>query len=324
MATNGRLNSILQKRLLISMMRIRTVEDQIVTVYPDKQMRTPTHLSIGQEAVAVGVCEGLRQEDQVFTSHRCHAHFLAKGGSIEALFGELCGRVTGCNKGRAGSAHLADCKVGIFASPILGSMIPIAAGAALSFKMNRSKNVAVAIFGDAAIEEGVFAESVNFAVLKKLPVLFVCENNFYSTHSHIKFRQPPSSIHQRIKIPELKTQQLDGNDVEKVYQVASHAIHQCRVGKGPVFIECLTYRIREHVGPLMDYDKGYRTKREVESWMKKCPIKRFKAKLTTEKIMTSQEIDVLTEKLKKYVEQAYAKALQSPWPDTKTLSDHVY
>ena len=324
MGKNGKLNGHLQKQLLIAMIRIRKAEETIAKVYPEKQMRTPTHLSIGQEAVAVGVCQVLRKGDQVFASHRCHAHYLARGGSYSAIFGELCGRITGCNKGRVGSAHLADCRIGLYASPILGSMIPIAVGAAFSFRMDDIKNIAVAFFGDAAIEEGVFFESLNFAVLHRLPVLFVCENNFYSTHSHIKTRQPPSAIYKRIGIPELQARQVDGNDVEKVYQTAHSAVQQCRSGKGPVFLEYLTYRIREHVGPFFDYDKGYRTKEEVESWMKKCPIDRLERKLIKKGIIDRTIVDLLSKEMEFEAQQAYEEALQSPWPDPATLFDHTY
>ncbi len=318
------LNKILKRQLFETMLKIRLAEEKIVAVYHEQHMRTPTHLSIGQEAVAVGICSALKKDDQVFSPHRCHAHYLAKGGNLNAFFAELCGRETGSNRGRVGSAHLTDEKAHVYASPILGAMIPVAVGAALAFKMDRLKKVAVAFLGDAAIEEGIFTESLNFAIVKKLPVLFVCENNLYSTNSPLRVRQPPSPLYKRVSLPELSTQQIDGNDVEKVYQAASKAIQQCRRGKGPIFIECLTYRIHEHVGPLMDYDKGYRSKKEVESWIKKCPIKRFKSKLIKGRIMNSKEIDALTAELKKDMNEAYVKALQSPWPDTKTLLDHVY
>ncbi len=306
------------------MVRIRQVEEIIVDVYAQKTMRTPTHLSIGQEAVAVGVCSVLKRSDQVFASHRCHAAYLAKGGNLDAFFAELCGRVVGSNQGRAGSAHLSDAKIGVFTSPILGGMIPVALGAALSFQMDKKRHVAVCFLGDATIEEGVFAESLNFALLKKLPVLFVCENNLYSTHTHIKDRQPSSEIFQRVKTPELKTQQVDGNDVEAVYAVAEKSIELCRKGQGPVFLECLTYRFREHVGPLYDYDKGYRTKKEVEDWQKKCPILKYKKKLMKERVVEHEELGVIEARYKKEALVSYEKALKSPWSDPKTLTDWVY
>ena len=218
----------------------------------EQQMQTPTHLSIGQEAVAVGVCQALQNADQVFASHRCHAAYLAKGGDYDGFFAELCGRVTGISRGRAGSAHLTDPRAGIFSSPILGEMIPVAVGAAWSAQLDGRQQVAVCFLGDAATEEGVFAESVNFAALKRLPVLFVCENNLYSTSSPLRVRQPPSPIFERVRIPEMSTRQIDGNDAVGVYQAAAEAVTALRAGQGPVFIECLTYRIREHVGPLLD------------------------------------------------------------------------
>lgn len=317
------LSKNLKKRFLVEMLRIRTAEDKIVEVYSQQMMRTPTHLSIGQEAVAVGVCRALSKDDQVFSGHRCHAHYLARGGDLNAFFAELCGRQTGSNGGRIGSAHLTDEKWGLYASPILGAMIPVAVGAAMAFKMDKSQRIAVAFLGDAAIEEGVFAESLNFAVVKMLPVLFVCENNLYSTNSPLKVRQPPSPIYKRVSIPELPAVQIDGNDVEKVYQTAAQAISQCRLGQGPAFIECLTYRIREHVGPLMDYDKGYRSRSEVESWMKKCPVARYRKRLIKEKVIRQSEFDLLSEKSAEEAQKAYELALGCPWPDPDSLLEHV-
>ena len=312
------------KELFTGLLKIRIVETKVVEVYQEKMMRTPTHLSIGQEAVAVGVCYALKKEDQVFASHRCHAEFLARGGRWDEFFAELCGRETGICKGRAGSAHLTDCEINVCSSPILGSMIPVAVGAALSFRMDRKNNVAVAFLGDAAIEEGVFSESLNFAVLKKLPVLFICENNLYSTHSPLKVRQPLSPIFKRIRTPELKTLQIDGNDVLKVYETVREALAGCRKGQGPVFIECLTYRIREHVGTLMDYDRGYRSKKEVEAWMKKCPLKKMERIIIKKDILSKPEIERLSRELGQEAESSYRKALNSPWPKKETLLDHVY
>ena len=324
MGSNGHLSGSIKKKLLTVMLCIRRTEEVIASVYPQNHMRTPTHLSIGQEAVAAGVCLALGKDDTVFSSHRNHAHYLAKGGSLEALFGELCGRVTGCNKGRVGSAHVSDSAIGLFASPILASMIPVAVGTAFSFAMDSTGQVAVAFFGDAAIEEGVFAESLNFAILHKLPVLFVCENNLYSTHAHIRTRQPSSPIIERVKIPELKALQVDGNDVLKVYLTVRELVEECRHGKGPVFLECLTYRIREHVGPYFDYDKGYRTKKEVDGWIKKCPISRLQNHLTANNVMAQEDIDALARKMETQAMEAYQKALQSPWPDPDTILDFVY
>jgi TPP-dependent pyruvate/acetoin dehydrogenase alpha subunit len=314
-----------KKELLAVMLKIRKAEEKIVEVYArDGKMRTPTHLSIGQEGVAAGLALALQKDDQVFAGHRCHAAYLAKGGDYNGFFAELCGRVTGISEGRAGSAHLTDAKAGIFASPILGATIPVAAGAALAFQMDGKKNVAVAVFGDATVEEGVFAESVNFAVTKKLPVLFLCENNLYSTHSSLKVRQPGSAISVRVGIPELPTSQIDGNDVVLVYETLQRAVDYIRRTGLPYFVECMTYRIREHVGPLNDWDRGYRTKEEVDSWIAKCPIARLSKKLADEKVMTLQEIENEEKKYAKMADDAYELALKSPWPDTLSMTEHVY
>ncbi len=312
-------------KILDLMLKIRMASETIVEVYQrDQSMRTPTHLSIGQEAVAAALAVNLNADDQLFAGHRCHSAFLAKGGDLNAFFAELCGRSTGVCGGRAGSAHLTDARAGIFASPILSAMIPVAVGAALSFNMSRSKQVAVTMFGDAAIEEGVFAESVNFAVTKKLPVLFVCENNLYSTHSPLSVRQPPSPIFERVAFKEFHTQQVDGNDVLLLDQVLGRAIADIRETGKPQFIECLTYRVREHVGPLTDHDRGYRTLAEVESWKAKCPIARLTRLLTAENILTVQEIEQMSAAWKQRSDAAYKQALNDPWPEVSQLTAQVY
>ena len=314
----------IQRRLLSLMLKIRKAEEKIVEVYAkERQIRTPTHLSIGQEAVAAGLCAALNPDDQIFTGHRCHAAYLARGGAFYPFFAELCGRVDGSCAGRAGSAHLSEPALGMYASPILGAMIPVAVGAGLSFQMDRTRQVAAALFGDAAIEEGVFAESLNFAVTKKLPVLFVCENNLYSTHSPLSVRQPPSPIYERIKNPELKTRQIDGNDAALVYQTISETLEEIRSGSGPQFIECLTYRIREHVGPLFDYDRGYRSRDEVESWIKLCPVESFRRRLIDEEIAGETEIFQEEQRWQDEADRAYAQALESPWPAAGELLRNV-
>lgn len=314
-----------KKKLFGLMLKIRKAEEKIVEVYAkEQQIRTPTHLSIGQEAVSAGLSAALGADDQVFAGHRCHAAYLAKGGDLYEFFAELCGRASGVSGGRAGSAHLTDPSKGIFSSPILGGTIPVAVGAALSFQMDRSHRVAVAVFGDAAVEEGVFAESLNFAITKKLSVLFLCENNLYSTHSPMTVRQPPSPIFERVRMRELKTQSIDGNDAILVYQTLLNAIEQIRGGEGPCFVECRTYRTREHVGPLFDYDRGYRTKNEVDEWTKRCPVRLFKERLIAEGLMTESEILQAEKHWADESDAAYAAALKSPWPEVATLLENVY
>jgi pyruvate dehydrogenase E1 component alpha subunit len=315
----------IKKQLLDVMLKVRAVEEKIVEVYESRQeMRTPTHLSIGQEAVAAALSAALQPQDQVFAGHRCHAAYLARGGDFQGFFDELCGRRTGVCHGRAGSAHLTDTSAGIYSSPILGAMIPVAVGAAMSFKMDKKPYVSAALFGDAAIEEGAFAESVNFAVTHKLPVLFVCENNLYSTHTPLSKRQPPSPIYKRMAQPDMPVAQVDGNDACLLYETFSQAVARVRDLQGPVFIECLTYRVREHVGPQFDYDRGYRTQQEVEGWMKRCPLALLSARLIDEKILTHSQVEAMKGNWKASSDAAYMAALKAPWPEESDLQTQVY
>ncbi|MFH1645646.1 MAG: thiamine pyrophosphate-dependent dehydrogenase E1 component subunit alpha, partial [Candidatus Omnitrophota bacterium] len=205
-----------------------------------------------------------------------------------------------------------------------GGMIPVAVGAALSYSMNKQSRIAVVFLGDAAVEEGAFLESVNFAMLKKLPVLFVCENNLFSTHTHIKYRQPESSVYGRIKGFGLISEAIDGNDSLKVYEIAGKLISDARSGKGPAFMECFTYRHREHVGPDFDYQNPYRTKEEVESWIQKCPIKRLQEYLLKENIFSLKNVDEEKQKINKEIDAAMDFAHNSKWPSSDELLKYVY
>lgn len=306
------------------MLRIRMVEERIAELYPQGQMRTPTHFSIGQEAVSTGICAALKDYDSIFCSHRSHAAYFAKGGSLKEMLAELYGRVTGACKGRSGSAHLACVEKNMYSAPILGAMVPVAVGAALTYSLDKKKRVSVAFFGDAAIEEGVCAESINFAVIKKLPVIFICENNFYSTHTHIRFRQPDIPIYKRMKSLGINSRLLDGNDVFKVYNAAREAINLCRKQGGPFFFECITYRYREHVGPNFDFNNPYRSKEEVQLWMRRCPIKKMERFLLGGGIMSIKEAEYLKDKINSEIEKALEYARKSPWPSKKDLVQYVY
>ena len=251
------------------------VEEAIAAEYPKQEMRCPTHLCIGQEAIAVGVCANLQREDIVFSTHRSHGHYLAKGGNLPAMIAELYGKTTGCSRGIGGSQHLIDLSVNFWGSaPIVASTIPVAVGAALSVALKHEKRIVVSFFGDAAIEEGVFAESINFAALKKLPILFICENNMYSTNTPLRERQPDRPIY---KIPQamgIDSYYEDGNDIGKVYRLSKKVIAHIRQGKGPQFIEFATWRTREHVGPNMD-PPAFRPKKELDFWKNRDPIGQF-------------------------------------------------
>lgn len=239
------------------MQRIRLAEERIGQLVQSREVRTPCHLSIGQEAIPVGVCAALRQDDTLWGGHRSHGHYLAKGGDLNAMMAEIFGKATGCARGRGGSMHLVAPAQGIFGTvPLVAATIPLAVGAALSATLRGTDQVAVAFFGDGATDEGHFHESLNLAALYNLPVVFVCENNFYSTHLTLKERRVKDNIVESAALHGLKGVVLDGNDVTSVYQAAQEAVRRARSGAGPTLLECRTYRWRGHVGPAADLEAG--------------------------------------------------------------------
>jgi len=309
-------------------LRLRRSEETLAELYKEKEMKTPTHFGIGQEAVAVGVCDALGADDVVFSHHRCHNHYLARGGSLSGLAAELYGRETGCARGRGGSVHLTDMESGFVASSaILGQTIAVAVGAALAFRLEDEARVAVSFFGDAALEEGVAYESFNFAALRKLPVLFVCENNGYSTESPLSVRQPGgTSFCERARAFQMPAAEVDGNDVFAVFEAAKRSVEQIRSGAGPMFLECFTYRWREHVGPYFDHEAGrtYRTREELEQWMEKCPLRRAAEALLECGYATRGELDQWANEEDRSISSAILQAHNGPWPDPKDLLEHVY
>jgi pyruvate dehydrogenase E1 component alpha subunit len=315
-----------RERLLRDMVRIRRVEETLAELYPAGEMRTPTHFSIGQEAVAVGVCGALRRDDVVYSGHRCHAHYLAKGGDLHGMVAELYGRETGCARGRGGSVHLNDPDVGVIASSaILGQTMAVAVGTALAFTMDGRDQLAVTFFGDGTVEEGIFHETLNFAVMRRAPVLFVCENNGFSTHTRLEVRQPASvSIHARAASYGMPSRLVDGNDVFAVHAAAREAVAHVRGGAGPFFLECTTYRWREHVGPQWDYDKGYRTKAEVDAWIDRCPIRRASERLLSEGVSTPERIAAMGRASQIEVDEAVAAARAASYPAVEDLTLGTY
>ena len=280
------------------MLRIRLVEESIANKYSEQKMRCPTHLSIGQEAIAVGVCANLTSKDQVLSTHRAHAHYLAKGGCLNSMMAEIYGKASGCSKGMGGSMHLIDTSVGFMGSTaIVGNTIPVAVGLALEKKLTRKKSIACVFFGDGATEEGAFYESVNFAIIHSLPILFICENNLYSVYSGLEVRQPVDrKIYKMVRAMGISAQHANGNDVEEVARKVKHAKTMILKSGGPQFLEFDTYRWREHCGPNFDNNIGYREESEFLKWKKKDPLKNFYSensqKYIDRKIDTiSQEID---------------------------------
>ncbi len=319
------LSSELKITLYQTMLRIRRVEEKIAELYPEQEMKCPCHFYIGQEAVAAGVCATLSRDDYLFGTYRGHGIYLAKGGNLKALLAELYGKETGCSRGRGGSMQLIAPEVGFLcASAIVGGTLPMAVGAALTAKFRSRGQVSVAFFGDGATEEGVFHESMNFASLKRLPVIFVCENNFYATYSHQSARQCADNIAQRAQPYQIPGFRLDGNNVLEVYEAARDAVERARRGEGPTLLECRTYRWLEHVGPHQDTHLGYRSEEEVKEWMERCPIKTLEKRLLEERVLSFEKIQRWRSGLEKEIEEAVTFAKESPFPSVETLEEGVY
>ncbi|MFH1957671.1 MAG: thiamine pyrophosphate-dependent dehydrogenase E1 component subunit alpha [bacterium] len=307
------------------MLKIRMVQQRIEKEYPKDEMKTPVHLCIGQEAIPVGVCINLKKDDYVFSNYRGHGHYLAKGGNLKALIAELYGRKTGCSRGRGGSMHLIDTSVGLMgSSSIVAGGIPIATGSALVFKLNKEKRVAVVFFGDGAVDEGVLSESINFSVLKKLPVIYVCENNFYAVCSPQKKRQSLDNIYKRFAGLGIPGFRADGNDITEVFKIAEKVINEARNGRGPALIEFRTYRWCGHSGGGTDVDLGYRSKEELNRWKRKCPIMNFEKLLINKGLLTLQEKKKIEKNIKKEIDEAFSFAKNSPLPDKGNLLKYLY
>lgn len=308
------------------MLKIRKVQLKIAELYHQDEMKTPVHLCIGQEAVAAGVCAHLNTDDYVFSNHRGHGHYIAKGGDIKALVAELYNRETGCSRGRGGSMHLVDTSVGLMgSSSIVGGCIPIATGAALGSAIKKENNhISVAFFGDAAVEEGVLYESINFAMLKKLPVVYVCENNFYSVFSHLNKRQAKDEIYRRFEGLSIPGYRVDGNNVIEVYRTAGKAVAHARSGGGPSFIEARTYRLKDHHGTASGVEVGYRTQKEVDQWAARCPVESFEGFLVEQKVLSTGEMEKMATAIDREVEQAFKFAQASPLPDGDDVQEHLF
>lgn len=316
----------LKKKLYYDMLRVRLIEEAIGEHYREQEMRCPVHLAMGQEAIAVGVCANLNTTDYIMSTHRSHLHYLAKGGDIKVMLAEIYGKSTGCSRGRGGSQHLIDIEAGFLgATPIVGSIIPVAVGVAFGVSMKNEERVVVVFFGDAAVEEGTFSESLNFASLKKLKIIFVCENNLYSVYTHIRERQPINRSNVDIAIAHgVCGFEADGNDVMEVYESMSRTIKDVRRGLGPAYVEYKTYRWREHCGPNFDNDLGYRTEAEYLAWRKRCPLEHFEGLLKKEGIISEFEVKQMTQEIVTEIKEAFHFAISSPFPTEKELHNHLY
>jgi pyruvate dehydrogenase E1 component alpha subunit len=316
------------EKLYRMMVRIRFCEESLVEPILNGEVRCPVHLYSGQEAIATGVCFALTEKDYVFGTHRSHGHYLAKGGDLRRLVAEIYGKEEGCSRGRGGSMHIIAPEIGMIGSaPIVAGTIPLALGAALASKIRKEKRVTVSFFGDGASGEGVLYESLNFAALKKLPIVFACENNFYSTHMPIKECRPENDIFKIGKPFCIQSYKVDGNDVLDVYEVSKNAAGLCRKGRGPVFIEFVTYRFRGHVGPddnIQGTHMDIRSKEEVEKWKKKDPVKKFETFLIKNRILGKVDLERISKEAEKEVGEAHGYAKESSYPNPKELTNYVF
>jgi pyruvate dehydrogenase E1 component alpha subunit len=312
--------------LYAGMYLVRRAEEVIADLYPQQQMRCPVHLCIGQEAPPVGVCSRLEPQDYAFSTHRSHGHYLAKGGSLVGLLGELYGREVGCSGGKGGSMHLIDLDCNFLgAVPILGTSVALAVGAGFAISRRRERRVSVAFFGDAAAEEGVFYEAANFAVLHRLPVVLVCENNGLSTLSPLAVRQPAGrSLCDLVRGIGMTAHAGDGNDVMEVVRLAGEAIAHARSGAGPVFLEFSVLRWREHCGPGWDHDKGLRDPAELPLFKEHDPLVVFRSALEGNGGWDDMAMARVRERIDAEVATAVTTVQNSPYPDPSQLMAHEY
>lgn len=307
------------------MFLIRTVEEGISSRYDEALMRCPVHLSIGQEAVPSVISEFMTSDDTVVSTHRSHAHYIAKGGSIRRMLCELYGKEDGCSHGRGGSMHLTDKEVGFIASTaIVGNTIPIGVGLSYKNKIDKSGNFSCIYLGDAATEEGVFYESVNFAAVHKLPCLFICENNNFSVYSDLKDRQPSDrKIFRMVESLGVKSSCCDGNDILILHDHIKPIIERIRCGEGPFFVECMTYRTKEHCGPNNDNELGYRRQEEASWWAHRDPLK-----LAELWGRSYYGLDVFPKeykiKIKEEIDNLFGIAENADYPDPDSLHRDTY
>lgn len=303
-----------------SLYRIRRVEEELARIYPSDDIKSPVHLSIGQEAVSVGVCQALSNEDVVFGTYRGHALYLAKGGDLSRMLAELYGKVTGVTGGKGGSMHLIDRSAGVLGtSAIVGTTTPQAIGYAYALKLQKKTNIVASFFGDGATEAGSFHESLNFAALKNLPILFVCENNYYSIHTPQPKRQALDNIWEKAAAYGIPSIQIEDSDIYRISEWATNSVDQIKNnGSGPHFLECRTYRWKEHVGPNEDYDAGYRARSEAQPWIDNDQL------LNVKKNIAAKALGDIEAEVEKEIAQAFQYASDSHFPGEAELLTNVF
>ena len=307
------------ERLFRSLYLIRRSEERIADIYPTDKIKSPVHLSIGQEAVAVGVCDLLGPDDVAAGTYRGHALYIAKGGNLPAMMAELYGKSGGCAAGKGGSMHLIDMEKNILGcSAVVATNIPIAVGYAMKLKRQGKGHIVTCFLGDGATEEGVFYESLNFAALHKLPILFVCENNSLAIHTPIEKRWASNELGMRVKGFGLGFQKTEDPDIFRIHSMAEAALERIRKGEGPELIECHTYRWREHVGPSADLDADYRSPEAFTHWQENDQVPRLAAMLDAEKLKA------LEDSVEAEITAAMDFAEQSPFPEINELHTDVF
>lgn len=315
----GKKSAALHRAMYRLLYLARRTDEEIANANRAGKIPNPIHLSIGQEAVSVGACVALQPDDIAFGTYRSHALYLAKGGSLRKMLAELSGKATGVAKGKGGSMHLGDIRAGmVAASAIVGTGIANAVGYALGLTVQRQPHIVVCFFGDGAIEEGAFHESMNFAALKKLPIIFICENNRYAIRTHQSKRQSVRGIAERAAAYGIHAERIEGNDVLKIYAAVRRARRHIRKSGGPYFFECMTYRWREHLGPGEDFHLGYRSRQEAQAWMRRDQVTRIGAMLPAP---TRQRLEAAVEA---EIRRAFAFAERSPFPRREELWQDVF
>jgi len=299
-------------RMFKNMIIIRFFEEKVKILYNEGKIVGAIHLCIGQEAIPAGVCEALRVDDFVFSTHRGHGHTIAKTGEINRIMAELMGKDTGLSRGHGGSMHLFDASKGLMGgNGIVGGGLPLSLGAAFSAQYRGTDQVSVVFFSDGAVNQGTFGESLNLAALFNLPVIFVCENNQYAATTPVNISTAKQDIAGRAKAYGVSASVVDGNNVEEVYLETKKAVNLVRQGNGPKFIECKTYRVEPHCGIIPDH----RDKKEIENWRRKDPVEFYRNLLIEQGIINEVEIQKIIDRTRESLNQAVDFAMNSPWPD---------
>jgi TPP-dependent pyruvate/acetoin dehydrogenase alpha subunit len=316
----------LLSNFLSLMILIRKTEQYLASKREANFIKGPVHLGVGQEAIAVGVSHALTKNDRVFGAHRSHSHILALNQDIRKLFSEVLGKNTGFSKGMGGSMHLWDQPNGFYGSvPIVAGTVPLAVGAGLAAKLQKSQDVAIAYLGDGAVEEGVVHESLNLSKMQNIPIIFIVENNLFASHMHISTRQPKSSVSRFALANDIPYKIIDGNNVIAVSEAADFFIKRAREGHGPGFIEAITYRWYGHVDWRLDVDVGVqRSQDDIENWQKRDPISRLIEPMFKLNFLNNEKLNKINLDIENKIDKAWNQAIEDPYPELDELLNRVY